>query len=126
MYYAKQPDFLNAVYECISSLDPFALFHHCKHIEKAFGRKKNFRNGPRPLDIDILLLGNAIIRTPVLTIPHIRCIERRFVLEPLLELNPNLVHPFEKKPFSVFWKKIGVQSITRTTYSIGSNSQAVS
>jgi 2-amino-4-hydroxy-6-hydroxymethyldihydropteridine diphosphokinase len=66
-------------------------------IEKAMGRQRIQRKGPRTIDIDILLCGDAIVNTPDLTIPHPAMAERRFVLEPLAEIAPQARHPVLKK-----------------------------
>jgi len=70
------------------------LLHHCQQIERGLGRKRSVMvKGPRTIDIDILLHGRAVIETPQLMIPHAAMHERRFVLEPLAELAPDLKHP---------------------------------
>ncbi len=93
-YEAAQPDFLNAVTEIRSSLEPLELLDLCKRIETTRGRdQEGPRHGPRSLDIDILLLGGARLELPGLTVPHAAMCERRFVLEPLLELEPTLKLP---------------------------------
>lgn len=78
--------FLNAVIKIRTQIPPGKLLHELKVIEKDMGRKKTARNGPRPIDLDILLYADRIIRSGVLTIPHPRLLERKFVLKPLLEL----------------------------------------
>ena len=87
-----QPDFLNAVAEIDTELDPEALLDECKRIERELGREQGgVRHGPRAIDIDILLLGDAEYESERLRIPHRDLRKRRFVLEPLRELDPALV-----------------------------------
>lgn len=91
--YLDQPDFLNLVCHVSTKLSPQALLHTVKRIEKYLGRQASFRNAPRPIDIDILLYDDRVIETPDLIIPHARLAERAFVLVPLAELAPQLIHP---------------------------------
>lgn len=93
MDYTDQPWFLNLVVEAGTSLFPLQLLSRVAKIERAMGRVRNKVKGPRTLDIDILLYGNAVVRTPTLEIPHPRMAERRFVLAPLADLAPTLRHP---------------------------------
>jgi len=95
--YADQPWFLNRVFELETALSPHELLAWCNEIERDGGRVRTFPNAPRTLDLDILLYGDRIISDPVLVIPHPRMTERRFVLEPLAEIAPDLRHPAEKK-----------------------------
>lgn len=87
-----QPDFLNAVVEIETELGPEELLRECKRIEAELGRREGgVRHGPRPIDIDILLLGDVEYESERLRIPHRDLEARRFVLEPLKELAPELV-----------------------------------
>ena len=88
-----QPWFLNAVVEVETSLFPVQLLARIHKIERELGRKRTIPKGPRIIDIDILLYGRFLIDTAELQIPHPRMTERRFVLEPLAELAPDLRHP---------------------------------
>ncbi len=88
-----QPWFLNQVVEVETSLFPRQLLARTQKIERALGRKRAQPKGPRVIDLDILLFGDAIINTPDLEVPHPRMLDRRFVLEPLAELAPDLRHP---------------------------------
>ena len=90
---SDQPLFLNTVCCTRTSLAPEDLLGLAKRIEAAMGRKPSFVNGPRPIDIDILFYGDTVINIPHLVIPHPRVQERAFVLVPLSEIAPNLVHP---------------------------------
>jgi 2-amino-4-hydroxy-6-hydroxymethyldihydropteridine diphosphokinase len=89
-----QPDFLNAAVRIRTELEPEELLDLCKAIEVERGRMLGGqRHGPRPLDVDLLLLDGMELRTDRLTVPHPQVASRRFVLEPLLELDPSLVLP---------------------------------
>lgn len=88
-----QPDFLNAAVRIRTTLEPEQLLDLCKSIERKRGREIGPRHGPRPLDIDLLLLGDLEIETERLTLPHREVTSRRFVLVPLLELDPELRLP---------------------------------
>jgi 2-amino-4-hydroxy-6-hydroxymethyldihydropteridine diphosphokinase len=89
-----QPDFLNAAVRIRTSLEPEPLLDLCKAIEVEHGRAFGGpRHGPRPIDIDLLLLGETELSTDRLTLPHPEVTSRRFVLAPLLELNPDLRLP---------------------------------
>jgi 2-amino-4-hydroxy-6-hydroxymethyldihydropteridine diphosphokinase len=90
----EQPDFLNVAVRVRTELDPESLLDVCKAIEVEHGRMFAApRHGPRPLDIDLLLLGDVELRTDRLTLPHPEVTSRRFVLAPLLELDPELALP---------------------------------
>ena len=89
-----QPDFLNACLRIETELDPEALLDVCKAVERELGRRPGGpRHGPRPVDVDVLLLGSVVHRSPRLVLPHPDLAVRRFVLEPLLELDPELRLP---------------------------------
>ena len=90
----QQEDFLNAVLRLTTSLPPDTLLRALHRIETdVFQRRRDIHWGPRRLDLDILLYGNLQLAGADLTIPHPRLHERRFVLEPLAEIAPDLVHP---------------------------------
>ncbi|MCY3986031.1 MAG: 2-amino-4-hydroxy-6-hydroxymethyldihydropteridine diphosphokinase [Candidatus Dadabacteria bacterium] len=88
-----QPRFTNAVIKVETELSPFELLMRLKAIEKQIGREKTTRWGPRVIDLDIIFYGQLVINTDSLVIPHPRAHERRFVLEPLLEIEPAAWHP---------------------------------
>jgi 2-amino-4-hydroxy-6-hydroxymethyldihydropteridine diphosphokinase len=89
-----QPDFLNAAIRIRTELEPEALLDLCKEIEAERGRALDApRHSPRPLDVDLLLLGDLELSTDRLTLPHPEVASRRFVLAPLLELDPDLTLP---------------------------------
>jgi 2-amino-4-hydroxy-6-hydroxymethyldihydropteridine diphosphokinase len=90
----EQREFLNAAVRVRTELEPEELLDLCKAIEVEHGRMLGGqRHGPRPLDIDLLLLGEVELETDRLTLPHAQVTSRRFVLEPLLELDPELALP---------------------------------
>jgi 2-amino-4-hydroxy-6-hydroxymethyldihydropteridine diphosphokinase len=89
-----QPDFLNAAIRIRTELEPEALLDACKAVEAERGRSFAVaRHSPRPLDVDLLLLGDLELTTERLTLPHPQVANRRFVLIPLLELDPDLTLP---------------------------------
>jgi len=91
--YKEQPLFLNAVCCASTDLKPGQLLRLAKKIEARLGRTPGFTNTPRPIDIDILFYSDEIICSKELTVPHLRLMERAFVLVPLAEIAPELVHP---------------------------------
>ena len=94
-----QPWFLNQVIEAETTLFPRQLLARLLTIEREMGRRRLTPRGPRLIDLDILLFGNTVVHAPELEIPHPRMQERRFVLEPLAELAPDL-RPFpDRRPF---------------------------
>ena len=89
-----QPDFLNACIRIETALEPEALLDACKAVERELGRRAGgVRHGPRPIDVDVLLLGDETHRSVRLSLPHEQVTSRRFVLVPLLELAPDLTVP---------------------------------
>jgi 2-amino-4-hydroxy-6-hydroxymethyldihydropteridine diphosphokinase len=90
---ADQPWFINGVVLCETDLSPEDLLRVVQEIERDFGRDRQIRWGPRTLDLDLLVYGDHEVNLPALTIPHPRLHQRRFVLEPLLEIAPDWVHP---------------------------------
>ena len=95
--YEDQPMFLNQVLMAETYLEPEPLLKHLKRLEVALGRKATFRNGPRSIDMDILFYDDLVLDTPSLILPHPRLHERGFVLLPLMDIAPDLVHPVMKK-----------------------------
>ena len=92
--YTDQDWFVNSVVKIETHLDPEGLFQQLKRIETEAGRKGDtVRFGPRIIDLDILIYNNRIIDTPLLKIPHPRMHERRFVLKPFCDIDPDKVHP---------------------------------
>ncbi|RJO62733.1 MAG: 2-amino-4-hydroxy-6-hydroxymethyldihydropteridine diphosphokinase [Dehalococcoidia bacterium] len=108
-----QPRFLNLVAHAYTTLEPTGLLALLKGIESKLGRVPSARYSPRPMDIDILFYGKQVINTPTLTIPHTRIPERAFVLVPLNEIAPELVHPVSGKPVKQMLAELkrGVQGV---------------
>ena len=102
-----QPWFLNLVAEIETDLFPRQLLARTQKIEKELGRKRKVSKGPRTIDIDILLYGSFVIDTPDLPVPHPRMAERRFVLEPLAQLAPELRHPVLRRTVSELLARTG-------------------
>jgi 2-amino-4-hydroxy-6-hydroxymethyldihydropteridine diphosphokinase len=93
---AAQPWFLNLALECRSGLFPIQLLNAVLRIERELGRERRgitSVKGPRLIDIDLILYGRFTIDCPALTVPHPRMLQRRFVLAPLVEIDPQLRHP---------------------------------
>jgi 2-amino-4-hydroxy-6-hydroxymethyldihydropteridine diphosphokinase len=95
--FTDQPWFLNCAVALESSSTPAQLMPQLLEIERAMGRRRLQKKGPRSIDLDILLFGDEVVNTVALTIPHPAMQYRRFVLEPLAEIAPDAVHPVLKK-----------------------------
>jgi len=91
--FADQPDFYNAAAQLSSNLPPLALLAQLQEVEKQLGKKVVRENGPRVIDLDLLVYGEEVINLPELTLPHPAILGRDFVLKPLTDLNPMLTHP---------------------------------
>lgn len=112
--YAQQPDFLNIACVGETTLKPAALLRFVKQIEQRLGRQATFRFGPRLIDVDILLYDDLLLDTPTLTIPHPRLAERAFVLAPLAEIAPNVVHPGLQRTAAELLAAVSAQQVVRT------------
>jgi 2-amino-4-hydroxy-6-hydroxymethyldihydropteridine diphosphokinase len=110
-----QPAFLNAVACVTTGLTPPALLRYVKTLEEEIGRRPGPRWGPRPIDIDILLMGDQVVDTDALTLPHPRLAERAFVLVPLAELAPDLVPPGQSDTIAKLAGRIDTAGITKVT-----------
>ena len=88
-----QPRFLNAVAEIETDLAPDDLLHRLLDVERGLGRVRGEKWGPRTIDLDLLLYGDLVLEEPELKVPHPELTRRSFVLVPLVELDPLLVHP---------------------------------
>jgi 2-amino-4-hydroxy-6-hydroxymethyldihydropteridine diphosphokinase len=97
--FTDQPMFINQIIKIDVSLDPEELLDSFKNIEKMLGRHHRFRKGPREIDIDILLYNNHIYRSERLVIPHPEIINRKFILQHLVELDPELTDPVTHKKY---------------------------
>ena len=111
----EQRWFLNLAAEFETELFPKQLLHRIQKIEKNLGRRRTVPNGPRTIDIDILLYGNSVIVTDELEIPHPRYRERRFALAPLAELNPELRDPLTRKTVGEMLAGLKGQAIRKKT-----------
>ncbi len=100
--------FLNLAVEIKTSLSPEDLFFKCHNIEKTLGRNRENEKhwGERPIDIDIIFYEKEVLQTENLTVPHKYMHKRAFVLVPLLELNPDFVHPVLKETISEIYEKL--------------------
>lgn len=94
---AAQPWFLNCAVKLDTEKMPKQLLAGILEVEQQMGRRRAQKNGPRIIDVDILLFGNSIIETKGLTVPHLAMHQRRFVLEPLAEIAPEVRHPVFKR-----------------------------
>ncbi|GBD91708.1 bifunctional folate synthesis protein [bacterium BMS3Abin04] len=98
----KQDDFLNMVVEIDTNFELKSLLSFTKNLEIKIGRKKSVKWGPREIDLDILLFNNIILKNEEITIPHKDLIKRDFVLRPLIETAPELIHPVYNKKIKEF------------------------
>ena len=109
--YEDQPAFLNMVVKAETGLGPESLLKNQKQLEVELGREQNFRWGPRLIDLDILFYDNMVIDTPPLVIPHPRLHERAFVLVPLADVAPDLIHPIFQKSVSQLLAEVDRQGV---------------
>lgn len=109
----NQPLFLNMVCQVYTGLEPSALLALVKGIEAKLGRGPGSSNASRPIDIDILFYGDRVVQSPGLIIPHPRLTERAFVLMPLAEIAPDLVHPGNGKTIRQLLQSIDTRGVIR-------------
>lgn len=98
--FEDQPDFLNMIIKVRTDLAPRRLLDLLLEIENEIGRIRRFPKGPREIDLDILLYDDLIMNEPVLTIPHPGILNRDFIMQHLLELDPEIIEPVSQKKFS--------------------------
>lgn len=111
MYHTNQPAFLNTACLLRTSLSPEELLRELKKIEKEIGRQETFRNGPRAIDLDIILYDNERVQLENLEIPHPRMSERAFVLKPLHDLAPHLTHPISQKTIQELYQQLPLTAL---------------
>ena len=111
--FEEQPKFLNQVVKANTYLDPEPLLKHLKRLEVALGRQESFPNGPRLIDMDLLFYDDLVLNKPSLVIPHPRLHERGFVLLPLMDIAPNLVHPVQQKTVQELMALVNVEGIEK-------------
>jgi len=107
--FTEQPDFLNAAMVLATDLEPLDLMRALLAIEKAMGRDRanSVSKGPRVIDLDLLLMGDLVVASPELTLPHPAMAERRFVLEPLAEIAADWVDPVSRRSVAELLAGVG-------------------
>jgi len=108
-----QPTFLNQVVKAETYMQPEPLLHHLKRLEAALGRQPGVQNGPRLIDLDILFFDDLILDSPRLKLPHPRMHERAFVLVPLADLEPTLIHTALNQSVSDLLKAVDQSGIQK-------------
>jgi 2-amino-4-hydroxy-6-hydroxymethyldihydropteridine diphosphokinase len=111
--------FLNLAVEAATDLFPMQLLWRIAKVEHALGRVRTVTNGPRTIDIDILLYSRAVIHSPALEVPHPRMAHRRFVLAPLAELAPDLRHPVTRRTIREMLDTAPEQAVRRLSRLVG-------
>lgn len=109
----EQENFLNAVIKCSTKLNPQELLSSLKKIESKIGRIKNDKWGPREIDLDILFYNDLIFSNEIITLPHKGIIYRDFVLVPLIEIEPEIIHPVYSKKLSEFIPELKTRYIIK-------------
>ena len=109
----EQTDYLNAVIELETDLNAEELLNTCRGIEKDMGRIRKEHWGPRIIDIDVLFWGQIVFTSPSLTVPHPRIHERAFVLRPLADIAPDMVHPVFGLTVREMLEKVGETGIKK-------------
>lgn len=122
--FTDQPWFLNCAISLETTSTPVQLMQQLLEIEKAMGRQRVQKKGPRIIDIDILLFGDEVVNTPEVTIPHPGMPYRRFVLEPLAEIAPEVRHPRLQKSVRDLLQELPPgQNVLQTTHRLTTNNQ---
>ena len=112
--YETQAQFLNGVAAIETHLPPLSLLRTLKDIEASVGRQHRIRWGPREIDLDILIYGDMCLQTEQLVIPHPEMHRRRFVLVPLVEVAPALVHPVLKETVQALLERLDDKSVSES------------
>lgn len=110
---SSQPDFINCVARINTNLEPADLLSTLKSIESTLGREPRSHMQPRPIDIDILIYDGLEMQSENLRIPHSRLTQRRFVLEPLLEIKPDAIDPVSKNPLVDYLNELRAQKVEK-------------
>jgi len=110
MYLIDQPAFMNSVVVGHTALSPLDMLSALKRLETDIGRRVSVRNGPRLIDLDIILHGNSLTSDDILEIPHPRMHERPFVLQPLADILPNWQHPVTGVSIHDMWALLASHS----------------
>jgi 2-amino-4-hydroxy-6-hydroxymethyldihydropteridine diphosphokinase len=106
--YKDQDWFINIMVKLETADDPFQLLDHIEEIQRAAGRMQDpIRFGPRILDLDIILYDDRIIESERLVVPHPRMHKRRFVLKPICDIDPEIIHPVLKQEMQILLKSLG-------------------
>ena len=113
MEFRAQPWFLNCAVALKTVLLPQQFLSRMLKIEQEMGRRRTRLKGPRTIDIDLLLFGNSVVHTPRLAVPHPALHQRRFVLEPLAELVPDLRHPWTRQTIREMLARVSGQAVRR-------------
>jgi 2-amino-4-hydroxy-6-hydroxymethyldihydropteridine diphosphokinase len=116
--FTDQPAFLNMAVKATTRLSPESLLRKLKQLEVRLGREPGFRNGPRLIDLDILFYDTLVLDSPPLVIPHKRLHERAFVLVPLADIAPDLVHPVLGKTVHELLAEVDSSQIVLSTAQI--------
>lgn len=111
--YSNQPDFLNQVVKTQTKLNPLDLLAYLKQCEVSLGRIPSFKYGPRLVDMDILFFDDLILETPALTIPHPEIPKRAFVLAPLTDIAPDMIHPILGRSIRQLLKKVDMDEVKK-------------
>jgi len=111
--YLNQPTFLNCAAEAKTDLSPLKLLNKLKWIEKELGRHATFLNGPRIIDIDILLYNQRVMTSDKITIPHPRMLERAFVIVPLADIAGEVHHPVTGKSINDTLEGMDISGVTQ-------------
>ena len=109
----EQPNFLNAVVQLDTELTARQLLWNLMLIEKRLGRVRTQKWGPRTMDLDLLLFGDQVIEEPDLRVPHPELVRRSFVLVPLVELDPMLVHPVTGETLVSHLSRLGARPLVK-------------